>query len=317
MITNVHTEGFQSLDDVDLELGKLTVVVGASSSGKSALVRAIRGVTSNVRGPAAIQRGKKALDVSVQTDDGPPVRFTKTKTASSYTVGSTTFTKLGVNVPEAVTQALGMPPGPDLHLAGQFDRPYLLDDSGAAVARVLGELTNVSVIYGAAREANRIKLSKSGVLATRTADLAKAEAALEAFATLDDEVARQESIEANVLTASGVQSRLGVLTGLLLGVKNASEAVAALVPPTRLDPARQDRATALYASLTDLQTRLDVLAVLDTDIVVVARNLEADRGLLTRVDALLVTATADYHAIQGICPTCGADPQHQHPERVA
>lgn len=43
---SIRVQGFQSLYDVSLDLGGFTVIVGPSSSGKSAFIRSVKAVTT-------------------------------------------------------------------------------------------------------------------------------------------------------------------------------------------------------------------------------------------------------------------------------
>jgi DNA repair ATPase RecN len=214
LIRSVKVRNFQSLRSVDLALGKLTVIVGASSSGKSALMRSLRALTSNVRGTAFVTQGAKTAAVAVALDNG------NTGTYKIALADNTeqTFTKLGGAVPEQVSQVLQLQPsvkGVSIHFAGQFDRPYLLDDSGAEVARELGELTNVSRIFDAVREANRRRLGTSGELKTRESDLGKLKDQAASYATLPDRLKALEEAEAAAQRASALNDRCTALRRVL------------------------------------------------------------------------------------------------------
>lgn len=55
-LRGVHIANFQSLQDVDLELGPITIITGDNSKGKSALVRALQAVAFNRAGADFITR---------------------------------------------------------------------------------------------------------------------------------------------------------------------------------------------------------------------------------------------------------------------
>ena len=69
----------------------------------------------------------------------------------------------------------------ELNFAAQFDRPFLLDSSGGEIARVLGRLTNVTLLFDAAREANRRRLEVMGDLKRAEANLADLTEAAQRF----------------------------------------------------------------------------------------------------------------------------------------
>lgn len=182
MIESLHVRHFQSLDDVELELAPFTVIVGPSSSGKSALTRALNTLIANRRGHAFISHGERISTITARTSQGT-VTLTRGKGTSdnSYVIipsdpahplaPQTTYSKLGGEVPAEVSKFLGIDPRDPIAFASQFDKPYLLDDSPAEIARTLGSLTNATVLLEGARESNRRKLDAKRTLTTRQADL--------------------------------------------------------------------------------------------------------------------------------------------------
>lgn len=183
MIESLHVQHFQSLDDVTLELAPFTVIVGPSSSGKSALTRALHTLIANRRGHAFISHGERTASITARTSQGT-VTLTRGKGTAdnSYVIipsdpahplaPQTTYSKLGGDVPVEVSRFLGIDPKDPIAFASQFDKPYLLDDSPAEIARTLGSLTNATVLMEGARESNRRKLDARRTLTTRQEDLA-------------------------------------------------------------------------------------------------------------------------------------------------
>jgi len=88
MLRRVSVHGYQSLEDVDLELAPLTVIVGPSRSGKSALVRALRSAFFNATGAAFIRRGARAATVGLLFDDGTELSWEKVAGAGGVYVVS-------------------------------------------------------------------------------------------------------------------------------------------------------------------------------------------------------------------------------------
>src|SRR3972149_7677268 len=88
MLRRVSVHGYQSLEDVDLELAPLTVIVGPSRSGKSALVRALRSAFFNATGAAFIRRGARAATVVLLFDDGTELSWEKVAGAGGVYVVS-------------------------------------------------------------------------------------------------------------------------------------------------------------------------------------------------------------------------------------
>lgn len=238
-IHSLRVRNFQSLHDIQLDLLPFTVIVGPSSSGKSALARAIRTLVSNRRGTDWITTGERTASITAVTDAGT-VTLTRSRTSSSpdnsYTITSgddtRTYAKLGGDTPDDVSRFLGIPSGtsdePPINFAGQFDKPFLLADSAAAVARTLGALTNVSVIFDGARESNRRKLATTALLKTRAADLDAVKARVPEFQSLKAQGEALTEAEALILTAQDQQRQIARLTDALYVLETLEPSIALL-----------------------------------------------------------------------------------------
>lgn len=308
-LTRVEIRHFQSLRKVDLDLGQLTVIVGASSSGKSALIRAFKAVASNVRGTSVITRGQKHAAITVRTDYRT-LTLERSETSGSYRLSDgqgseLTFTKLNGGVPEAVTQALGIAPvpstGSSVNFASQFDRPYLLDDSGANVARVLGELTNVNTIFEAVRLANKRRLAASSQLKTRRADLAATQTRLEQMEGL------KRRLEAAAY-AGQLHAKAEALQDRLSALHRAINVAAYEDEQARVMQAVADVALPDDTKLTEAYTRfVDLVTLLrrsEEATTTWARTQVVEADAERTVAQLENELTAKLREAQ-ICPTCG------------
>lgn len=226
MFNSVTLQDFQSHQNTRLELGPFTVIVGSSSSGKSAVVRALRLVAENARGTTYVRQGAKSAKVTLEASrpgDVEPivVSVERGKSISAYTLrmpGShdepMLFTKCASSVPEQVVEALGLGES-RLWIAGQFDRPYLLDETGAEVARVLGKLTNVTMIYAAVRETNRRAAEARRMHSAKSAELAEAQAEIAKYATLPARLRAAESANDALARAEAAADRRSRLSARL------------------------------------------------------------------------------------------------------
>jgi exonuclease SbcC len=212
MLEAIEVKDFQSLKDVRLELGKFTVVVGASNSGKSALVRAIRALAENVTSPGVIVRhGAKSAVVVGRVEAPYTVALERGKSLSTYalTDGDEVglLPKAGVSVPDEVLAILKFVQveGEDLNFATQFDRPFLLDAPATKVAKVLGDLTNVIVLYDAVREANRRRLGASTSLKVTREAVERLSSDLEQYHDLPEH--REQLQKARALFEDSEQAR--------------------------------------------------------------------------------------------------------------
>ena len=132
MLDSIEIRNFQSLQKVDLELAPFTVIVGPSSSGKSAFVRALSTLVSNRRGTDFISHGTTTSVITARMPEGTTSLSRSTIAAKNqYTLispeGKTeNFTKLGGDIPEEVSRFMRIPAKDPVTLAQQFDKPFLL-----------------------------------------------------------------------------------------------------------------------------------------------------------------------------------------------
>lgn len=306
MLTRLEVRNWQSLRLVDLELGSFTVIVGPSSSGKSALMRACRALASNVRGNGMTTRGQKHTAITAHTET-QTITLERTDTAGTYRIltsgNELTFTKLNGGVPDAVTQALGVEPVPangvSVNFAGQFDRPYLLDDSGATVARVLGELTRVNTIFEAVRAANKIRLNAASTLKTRKNDLQSVKDKLKDFHGLADRIRTLETIESHAGAVSALDDRIEKLEKAtrMLQLSEAALDKASQLPRV---PSPEAMNNALHRYL-NLQAQLNGVASKVARATAFANEAASAETRLIGVQKKL----NDILAEAGACPTCG------------
>lgn len=249
MISHISIRDFQSLARVDMPLAPFTVIVGPSSSGKSAFTRALKTLTSNARGSSFISTWAKTCRIEAEFTDSTPtgsvlrgsVRLTRGSTTESnaYEIlppedqpnaPESRFTKLGGAVPEEITQFLRIPASSDLHFASQFDKPYLLDASAADVARTLANLTNVHTVFAAAREANRTRLATNATLKTRRSDLEGVQARFPEFKALKGQMAALNDAEDRLAAARDLQARRHTLSLGQAALDSASATIRRTAP---------------------------------------------------------------------------------------
>lgn len=137
---------FQSWKTFDLNVGGFTVIVGASNRGKSALIRALRGILRNQVSDAHIRKGEKSTEVAIVVDKGPTATLTRTKT-TTYKVNGEDYAKLSGELPEPL-KALNLHAiqvgGTKLDpvFASQFDSQFMMDLTPADLNNVLGLFSN-------------------------------------------------------------------------------------------------------------------------------------------------------------------------------
>lgn len=306
MLEDVHITHFQSLHDVRVKLAGFTCIVGPSSSGKSAFTRALRTLTSNQRGDSFISHGENQTIIKAKTDKGTVALLRGKKNEyviipEDEALEQKTYTKLNGNTPEEVSAFIGIPSKDPLNYSNQFDMPYLLTSSAAEVARTLGELTNVSVIFEASREANRQRLQASSTLKTRAGDYASLTVNLDKYATLDEDGQRIEQAEQTLSEAKSLQTRIMRLESIITGINEVPDVEVVVVPDVE--------------SVEELHDRVKRLAT------IVKTLNSAYNSYSTAVEqAHELSLIAEQHDAEyletlreaGTCPTCGQGTEHVH-----
>lgn len=222
MLERISIKDFQSLHDVDLSLGRFTVVIGDTSAGKSAFIRTLHALAFNIRGNSHVTHGKKVSVIRAELKDWV---VELQAGANTYTVKHKLghvkfdpFAKLNGSVPPKVQEILKLN---QTNFSDQFDTPFLLKDSGAQVARVLGELTNVNTIFEAVQSGNKKRLALSGELKTRQADLDTAKRELEDFQDLPDHVGHVSRMEAHMDDVDRLTMQSKSLSSAVTDLENA------------------------------------------------------------------------------------------------
>lgn len=201
MIDSLSITNFQSIKEAELPLGKFTVLVGKSSSGKSAVLRAIVALASNERGAKSITLGTSSYSISARVGDAT-VTLEKGKQTSYYIKRGENQTErydaLNGAVPEEVTAILAIAPLTDnknVNVADQYDPPFLLRATPGEVAKTLGELTGINKIFNAVGEANKRKRASNAVLKIRQEDLSTATQRLGTFEDLDAKISLLKEVD--------------------------------------------------------------------------------------------------------------------------
>jgi DNA repair ATPase RecN len=310
LIDSIKAVNFQSLRNVELEFGKFTVIVGMSSSGKSAVTRALKAVTSNALDSDYISRGTKKSSVSVKTEEFVVTIERELGDSSVYKIVEAgrekpRFARLNRQVPTQVTEALGIPPlskeVAPLNFAGQFDTPYLLTEGASSVATVLGQLTNVSTIFAAVKEANRRAKAASSLVNLRKKDEAQLLEDLKKFANIGQVAKDITHAEQIMSECVELETQISNLTALLARLEAASEVRDSFVAiPELPELAPLLAAQKLYNEYT---ATLRVLAASQ-------KSIQQNTLSLKQAGEDLKAAEEELHAIlvdTGTCPTCNQE----------
>ncbi len=233
----VNVQNFQSIAAVKLLIKGFTVVTGQNNSGKSALIRAIRGALQNTRGTSFIRHGSKTTTVKLEMDDGHTLEWSKGTAKGAkptYHIDGGDAIHPGQSVPDEVRD-LGIVPitagGREVwpQVAPQFTgQVFLLDQPGSVLAEAVADVERVGQLNGALRLAESDKRAASSELKVRKADIGGLEAKLDGFKGLEDVEATLVQIEQAQGKALTIERAVSGLTDLHDRHTGAKEAVGRL-----------------------------------------------------------------------------------------
>ncbi|ACX52839.1 SMC domain protein [Ammonifex degensii KC4] len=167
-IRRIILENFQSHRYTEIELSPtVTVLVGESDRGKSAVVRALRWLFYNrPQGEGLVRAGSHRCRVAVELEDGLLVEREREGKTNRYCIKypdgkSLRLESPGRSVPKEVEELTGIKPysignqSLELHLAHQLDPPFLLRESPSVRAQVIGQIAGADLFQRAAKAALR------------------------------------------------------------------------------------------------------------------------------------------------------------------
>jgi energy-coupling factor transporter ATP-binding protein EcfA2 len=149
MLKLIDIRNFQSHKHVKLELSDgLNVIVGKSSSGKTAILRAVNWLVNNrplgFRFRSTFASNKDLpTEVTVITDKNEKVSHWKSHNGAGYTIGEHPFGTIGTNVPDMASSALNIS---QINLQTQLDPHFLITSSPAEAARFVSKVTRVEKV---------------------------------------------------------------------------------------------------------------------------------------------------------------------------
>ena len=208
---------FQSWKNFDLNVSGFTVIVGASNRGKSALIRALRGILRNQVQDAFIRKGEKSTELELTVTKGPKIVLTRTKT-TTYKVNGEDFAKLAGDIPDPLkalnTHSITVG-GTKLDpvFAGQFDSQFMMDLSPSDLNNVLGLFSNTEQLNQGKKQVNSSNTeinSQAKLLATSIQDgQIRITQMKEIQSAFDKLKPRYDTAQATLVSAQTIQTLLG------------------------------------------------------------------------------------------------------------
>jgi DNA repair ATPase RecN len=250
---------FQSLKDIEIEHGDLTIISGASDLGKSAICRAIRSLYRNTASPEDVRFGETKLHVEQEFDDNSTVAYERSKTVNRYILNETEFNKVGREIPDAVKEflkadelILDKDQSLDLAFSQQHDAPFLLADSSTLITKVISSLSGIHYIYSALREAatqsQRLKSQATGL-----------EANIKNLEKYDVYAQESDNLSKDLILIEESANKIGCLEAEILKLRGIQDSLTKL-KSRYVDPATQvtqyNKMLGVYHNIDDLQLQI-------------------------------------------------------------
>jgi len=170
MSANFNIRNFQSIKEANIEVDGFTILVGESSQGKSACLRAINAACNNKFKQNFLRYGADTIKVAVSYDENPNLLIvTKTKKESpTYELGDLVFQKLNRTVPNEVNEFNNFgvidyfEQKYPLNYFSQFAKPLLLEFSQKRILEILSSSKAYDDMNTASTNLNKHKEQNNG-----------------------------------------------------------------------------------------------------------------------------------------------------------
>ena len=185
MIKKLTLENFQIHRSLQLDFDPgVTVIVGPSNRGKSAVIRALNWIAFNKPSGTMFRTwGSKRTSAALLLDDGTEIERGRSDKENSYTLNGNSLAAFGQGVPDQVYKALNLLP---INFQQQMDSPFLVMDSPGEVARKLNEVANLELIDIALSRASKYHREASRGLSQERGSLRILQKELKQFDWIDE-----------------------------------------------------------------------------------------------------------------------------------
>jgi energy-coupling factor transporter ATP-binding protein EcfA2 len=245
MAIELHGKDFQSWGNFDLKIDGLTVAIGPSNVGKSALFRSLKGLVRNTLNANQVRIGGDGMEISA-TIEGQTITATRTVGkrgaigSISYQIGANTYDKLQKKLPDEV-QALNMNEIEigeiklDPIFASQFGSQFMLEEKPTPLNQILGAFSSTEKLEGGKRNANQriaVKNTEAKALAVDIRETAERAAKLTALADQATEIrVTVDALEPELRRQEQAVELLGLLITQKLRLHQLNDLISRFVIP--------------------------------------------------------------------------------------
>jgi len=190
---NFKIKNFQSIIDASIRVEGFTILVGESSQGKSACLRAINAACNNKFKQGFLRYGADMIEIGISYDDNPNMLVVrKTKTGSpEYELGELVFQKLNRTVPPEVEtfNNFGSIDAYEqkypLNFFTQFSKPLLLEFSQKRILEILSSSKAFDDMNEAVSKLNKKKDQNTGAFKQLSQMVSENKAQLSKYAAVE------------------------------------------------------------------------------------------------------------------------------------
>lgn len=225
MSANIKVHNFQSITDADITVDGFTILVGESSQGKSACMRAVNAACNNRFKQGFLKYGTDEMRIDVKySDDDRTLTVTKTKKESpTYQLGDTVFQKLNRTVPPEIEDFNGFGVIDNyeqkypLNFFTQFSKPLLLEFSQKRILEILSSSKAFDDMNDAVSKLNKRKEQNNGAFKQLSSMINDNKRQLSEYTE------QEESIRDGIGRMNGIAERLRTCEKQLQTVDGLSE----------------------------------------------------------------------------------------------
>jgi len=235
MIQSLEIHNFQSHKHSKLEFADgVNVIVGASDSGKTTIIRALRWLIWNRPTGDAFRStwgGSTSVDIVM---DGQNIIRVKDQAGSEYALGETVFKAFGTEVPEEILQALNIN---EINLQQQLDSPFLLSNSSGEVAQHFNRVAHLDQIDNGLRKVQQWIRSIEQNIDSNERQSEQLEEDLRKFAHLDifeEDVEVLENMQTQLISKANSKNKLVQLINSLRDIAKQIEKVSEIIKAEKL-----------------------------------------------------------------------------------
>ena len=290
MSTKISIDNFQSISHADIEVDGFTILVGESSQGKSACLRAVNAACNNKFRQNYLKYGTDTIQVQIGYDDEGSFKATKQgKSSPTYELNGTPYEKLNRTVPPEIDDFNNFgvidyyEQKYPLNFFSQFSKPLLLEFSQKRILEILSSSKAYDDMTKANSSLNKHKEQNTGAFKQVNTMLDSNKAKLSELKEQDDK------LKDNINTLNGLMGEESGKQAVLSHTDELSE----LIQENHTSELRLsvcERFTSLVEKGYDLSDKMNMIgtlqSVIDSDTTKQVGELEHKLGLCEYIKEL-------------------------------